>query len=151
MRLSSRCVESKLFGSLALPGAQAQYVRVPKAGGTLFLVPRLPSTRSVTDQSLLLLGDVLPTGYFAALQALRHPNLQTLIGPDHTPFSGYWTLATSVQRPDSPTELLDEEKVITCAVVGLGPVGILRMAFRSSPVTKLSLSAVCISQSPRCA
>ena len=130
-----------MFGSLALPGAQAQYVRVPKAGGTLFLAPTLSTgTDMVSEESLLLMGDVLPTGYFAALQALRHSNLQTVI--DHSPFPGSWTLGASVQHSITPADVPDDETIITCAVVGLGPVGIVRTTVHLSSMTKLNLSVV---------
>ncbi len=63
--LTSRCRRGQLFGwvqdGVGLHGAQAQHVRVPLADTTLVA---LPSEMSATRG--LLLGDVLPTGYFAA-------------------------------------------------------------------------------------
>ena len=113
---TSRCVESKLFGSPAQPGAQAQYIRVPKAGGTLLRVPDIASQiASVPDGLLLLLCDVLPTGYFAAQQALRHPNLQFVL-------SSSWL--------NMEASLLDAERTLGIAVVGLGPVGIVSTIWR---------------------
>ncbi|KAI0691365.1 chaperonin 10-like protein [Cerioporus squamosus] len=38
-----RCIHSCLFGIPHLPGGQAQYVRIPKAGGTLFNLSSLQS------------------------------------------------------------------------------------------------------------
>ena len=43
---------------------QAEYVRIPFADGTLFAWPE-----GVHPEEALLLGDVLPTGYFCARQA----------------------------------------------------------------------------------
>ena len=66
--LTARCVEGGLFGWVqdghGLQGAQAEYVRVPLAEGTLVRVPE-----GVGDEEALLLGDVLSTGYFCARQA----------------------------------------------------------------------------------
>ncbi|KAG1898200.1 chaperonin 10-like protein [Suillus fuscotomentosus] len=67
-----RCVESRLFGTPLTPGGQAQYVRVPRAGGTLYSLQDIPDGSSLADSSLLLLCDILPTGVFAAFQALSH-------------------------------------------------------------------------------
>ncbi|KAF9027519.1 GroES-like protein [Hymenopellis radicata] len=84
--ITCRCLESKLFGS-------PQYVRIPKAGGTLFnlsdpaLKEKYANFSSISDSSLLFLGDILPTGLFAAVQALHHPKLlPAILGtpwPDH--------------------------------------------------------------------
>ncbi|KIO19925.1 hypothetical protein M407DRAFT_16056 [Tulasnella calospora MUT 4182] len=92
---SARCAYSKLLGSPSLSGAQAQYIRIPKAGGTLVVVD--PNQFSgIPDPSLLLMADILPTGYFAVRSALRHPNL----------------------------ELIKRNGPLRIAVVGLGPVGL---------------------------
>jgi 2-desacetyl-2-hydroxyethyl bacteriochlorophyllide A dehydrogenase len=66
--LTARCVEGQLFGWVAqgrgLPGGQAELVRVPLAESTLVPVPdALPAEHA------LLVGDILSTGYFCALQA----------------------------------------------------------------------------------
>jgi len=70
--LTARCVEGGLFGWVqngqGLQGAQAEYVRVPLAEGTLVRVPE-----GVSDEEALLLGDVLSTGYFCARQAGVRP------------------------------------------------------------------------------
>ncbi|KAL9120196.1 MAG: hypothetical protein Q9187_003250 [Circinaria calcarea] len=62
--LSSRCVECLVFGTQQLPGAQAEYVRVPHADTTVFKAPE-----SLDAKSLVLMADVFPTGYFAATSA----------------------------------------------------------------------------------
>ncbi|KAF9534494.1 chaperonin 10-like protein [Crepidotus variabilis] len=126
---TSRCTESLLIGSPALDGAQAQYIRVPKAGGTLVSLSD-PSTwqssipeaarakvlSTLNDSSLLLLADILPTGLFAAVQALNHPKLGPIVKQAPWPmFDGLPTLS------DPPAAI---EKTITVAIIGLGPVGI---------------------------
>jgi threonine dehydrogenase-like Zn-dependent dehydrogenase len=63
--LTSRCVESQLFGWIhdgkGLNGCQAELVRVPLADSTLMKVPD-----GITDEQALLLGDNFSTGYFCA-------------------------------------------------------------------------------------
>ena len=63
--LTCRCPEGQLFGWVekgrGLPGTQAERVRVPLADSTL-----VPLPDSVPDEDALLLGDVLPTGWFCA-------------------------------------------------------------------------------------
>jgi threonine dehydrogenase-like Zn-dependent dehydrogenase len=62
--LTSRCLDSMLFGSTELDGGQAQYVRIPVADNTLFpQPPELPET------SVVLLADIFPTGMLAAKNA----------------------------------------------------------------------------------
>lgn len=69
--LTCRCVHGQLFGWVAggqgLHGAQAEYVRVPMADHTLFHLPA-----ELDDEVGLMLGDILPTGYFAAVGAEIH-------------------------------------------------------------------------------
>lgn len=122
-----RCTSSLLFGSPALQGAQAQYVRVPKAGGTLYNLTdpssyldesRGKALAGIADSSLLLLGDILPTGVFAALQSLTHPKVPSALAGKPWPESCL-ALATS-----SAVDLPSNVKVLTFAVIGLGPVGV---------------------------
>ncbi|KAJ0108573.1 hypothetical protein J7T55_015007 [Diaporthe amygdali] len=61
---SSRCVDCLLFGCPKLDGAQAEYVRVPHADGTVVKAPP-----EIQDQSLVLMADIFPTGYFGAKNA----------------------------------------------------------------------------------
>ncbi|KAF8644432.1 hypothetical protein AX16_008491 [Volvariella volvacea WC 439] len=128
---TARCPEGALFGSPALEGGQAQYVRVPKAGGTLFNLSN-PNTWSsalpaelktqalskISDSSLLMLADILPTGVFAALQALNHPKVAPVLT------GRPWPLCFSPATPITEVSLTKEDKVLTLAVIGLGPVGI---------------------------
>ncbi|KAI9848018.1 MAG: hypothetical protein M1838_000664 [Thelocarpon superellum] len=63
---SSRCERGKLFGSAALDGAQAQYIRIPLADSTVVKAPA-----GIKDETLILMADIFPTGYFAAYNAFR--------------------------------------------------------------------------------
>ncbi|KAF2101903.1 GroES-like protein [Rhizodiscina lignyota] len=64
---SSRCEKSQLFGSPALDGGQAEYVRAPLADTS---VRRAPP--GIDPKYLVLMADIFPTGYFAASNALSH-------------------------------------------------------------------------------
>ncbi|KAF5382719.1 hypothetical protein D9615_002837 [Tricholomella constricta] len=130
---TARCPEGALFGSPALEGGQAQYVRVPKAGGTLFNLSN-PNTWStalseqekekaltgLADSSLLMLADILPTGVFAALQALNHPKVQPILT------GRPWPLCFSPEISTEGNEIsfTPEDRILTIAIIGLGPVGI---------------------------
>lgn len=72
---SSRCKNSLLFGTKALDGAQAEYVRVPLADSTLVLQPSLFSSSPESEKKLVLMADIFPTGYFAAKNIFQdiHP------------------------------------------------------------------------------
>ncbi|KAH7038843.1 alcohol dehydrogenase [Macrophomina phaseolina] len=76
LELSSRCVQSQCFGTPGLPGAQAEYVRVPLAESTLFKAPA-----GIKDQNLILMADIFPTGYFAALNAVSRLPSNLLVPP----------------------------------------------------------------------
>ncbi|KAF8967064.1 alcohol dehydrogenase [Flammula alnicola] len=130
---TGRCPEGALFGSPALEGGQAQYVRVPKGGGTLFnlsdpstwssSLPKEAKEKALTglsDSSLLLLADILPTGVFAALQAIHHPKVAPVITGKP------WPLCFSEGDLDQGNEVsfTAEDKILTIAIIGLGPVGI---------------------------
>ncbi|KAH9848308.1 chaperonin 10-like protein [Lenzites betulinus] len=110
-----RCIHSCLFGILTLPGGQAQYIRIPKAGGTLFSLSALQAPGDATpkwdlsklaDSSLILLADILPTGVFAAMQALQHPKIAPMLTGKPYPYGGFG------------------DRALTIGVVGLGPVGV---------------------------
>ena len=129
-----RCVESQLFGTPHTPGGQAQYVRVPRAGGTLYnlegisaayVYPDQETKESIgklADSSLLLLCDILPTGVFAAFQGLNHPKtLPILTSRSYPHSSGAALLESDVSVP-----LKAEDQVLTIAIIGLGPVGVVR-------------------------
>ncbi|KKZ58448.1 hypothetical protein EMCG_00939 [[Emmonsia] crescens] len=63
---SSRCESSQLLGSVVLDGAQAEYVRIPYADGTVMKAPE-----GIQDHALVLMADIFPTGYFAASNGLQ--------------------------------------------------------------------------------
>jgi len=129
---TARCPQGALFGSPILEGGQAQYVRVPKAGGTLFNLSD-PSTWStslpievrqtalskIADSSLLVLADILPTGVFAATQLMNHPKLAPILSGKP------WPLCfTPDADAGNEVGLLAEDRVLNLAIIGLGPVGI---------------------------
>ncbi|OSC97355.1 hypothetical protein PYCCODRAFT_1419555 [Trametes coccinea BRFM310] len=129
---TSRCVHSCLFGIPSLPGGQAQFVRIPKAGGTLFSLSALQYSATgianrdlshLSDSSLILLADILPTGVFAAMQALQHPKIAPMLTAKPYPLGGHFPAQTSSQG-QAAAALQSEDRILTIAVVGLGPVGI---------------------------
>ncbi|RYP21505.1 hypothetical protein DL767_009239 [Monosporascus sp. MG133] len=77
MGYTSRCTQSALFGCKALDvastndfdtlqGAQAEYVRVPLADGTVMKAPP-----ELDDEALILMADIFPTGFFGARNAFN--------------------------------------------------------------------------------
>jgi threonine dehydrogenase-like Zn-dependent dehydrogenase len=101
-------------------------------GGTLFDLSD-PSTWSsnlpkdvkekalsqISDSSLLMLADILPTGVFAATQALNHPKVAPVLT------GRAWPLCFSpAVEQGNEVGLTAEDKVLTVAIIGLGPVGI---------------------------
>ncbi|HSU16166.1 zinc-dependent alcohol dehydrogenase family protein [Longimicrobium sp.] len=69
-----RCVQAQPIGAL---GAQAPFLRVPLADGTLVATPELPSGDLVP--SLLAASDVLGTGWFAADAAAAGPGKTVVV------------------------------------------------------------------------
>jgi len=63
---SCRCVRSKLLGSPVLDGAQAEYIRIPDADGTVVKAPK-----EIDDKALVLMADIFPTGFFGATNAFN--------------------------------------------------------------------------------
>jgi threonine dehydrogenase-like Zn-dependent dehydrogenase len=113
-----------------MPGGQAQYVRIPKAGGTLYSLSgdfwstsvhakaTLGTRPEIADSSLLLMCDILPTGVFAAFQTLNHPKVLPIVTGLPYPESTF--------RADAgPVKLEVEDMILTIAVIGLGPVGVV--------------------------
>lgn len=64
--LTSRCVKATLIGTAALDGAQAEYLRVPLADSTAVVAPS-----GIDEKTLVMMADILPTGYFAASNGFR--------------------------------------------------------------------------------
>ncbi|TBU25558.1 alcohol dehydrogenase [Dichomitus squalens] len=126
-----RCKHSCLLGIPALPGGQAQYIRIPKAGGTLFSLNShhvsssrpVPDLSTLSDSSLLLLADILPTGAFAAIQALQHPKVAPILIGAKYPFGGFVAHRVTA-RDQTSVGLQAEDRILTIGIVGLGPVGI---------------------------
>jgi threonine dehydrogenase-like Zn-dependent dehydrogenase len=58
-----------VFGSIPLDGAQAEYVLVPLADTTLYPVPE-----GAKPELLVLMADIIPTGYFVANNAYKMLN-----------------------------------------------------------------------------
>jgi threonine dehydrogenase-like Zn-dependent dehydrogenase len=73
----SRCVQAKPLGA---EGAQAPYLRVPLADGTLVATPELPPNELVPG--LLATSDVLGTGWFGADAAAVAPGKTVVIVGD---------------------------------------------------------------------
>jgi threonine dehydrogenase-like Zn-dependent dehydrogenase len=73
----SRCVDARPVGAL---GAQAPFLRVPLADGTLVATPDLPSDELIP--SLLAASDVLGTGWFAADAAAAGPGKTVVVVGD---------------------------------------------------------------------
>ncbi|MBA4054745.1 MAG: alcohol dehydrogenase [Marivirga sp.] len=109
--LTSRCIQSQLFGwrenNKGLHGGQAEFVRVPLAESTLMSVPP-----DLSLEKALLLGDVIPTGYFCAYQAdIKPDGVYVVIGCGAVglmAIAGAFALgATSVFAVDTLSERLD--------------------------------------------
>ena len=56
--LTCRCEKSRVYGSPALEGAQAEYVDVPLADTTLFKAPN-----DVEDETLILMAVIYPSPF----------------------------------------------------------------------------------------
>ena len=74
--LTCRCTRGQLYGWVengnGLPGAQAEYVRVPFADATAFKIPEgVPDV--VDAEPVLFLGDILATGFYCAEMADVRP------------------------------------------------------------------------------
>ncbi|KAJ5789696.1 Alcohol dehydrogenase superfamily zinc-type [Penicillium psychrosexuale] len=64
---SSRCDKNGLFGCDSLDGGQAEYARIPNAEGSVMKAPE-----GVDEKYLVLMGDIFPTGWFAANNAFKN-------------------------------------------------------------------------------
>lgn len=123
-----RCPSGRLFGTPFTPGGQAQYIRVPKAGGTLYSLSSAGDFWStsevkgnIADSSLLLMCDILPTGVFTAFRALNHPNVLPMVTGLPYPLSSKLGDGLSSHLNQN---LDAADCLLTIGVIGLGPVGI---------------------------
>ncbi|RIB10153.1 chaperonin 10-like protein [Gigaspora rosea] len=109
--ITSRCEKGQLFGCLkngyGIHGGQAEYVRVPLASSTLVKIPE-----GISDNTALLLCDVLCTGYFCAENGLNE------LAPQISYLKQY---KLEYQKKD-------EYDDIVVVVVGCGPVGLMSIA-----------------------
>lgn len=78
----------------------------------------MPLSPSLDPKLSLLLADILPTGCFAAMQVLKHPNWLNGVGRG-------WLTSKEQGKGGRHDEKRREMKV---AVIGLGPVGVVRSA-----------------------
>src|SRR6058998_1411063 len=78
--LHTSCVHGGFFGTVDVPGAQAEAVRVPQADGTLVVLP--VSTDDALMPSLLTLSDVMGTGHHAAVVAKVGPGKSVAVVGD---------------------------------------------------------------------
>lgn len=62
---TARCAHGQLYGSTALDGGQAEYVRIPMADSTAMKAPS-----GIPDKMLILMADIFPTGYYGAKSAI---------------------------------------------------------------------------------
>lgn len=76
---------------------------------------------NIADSSLLLLCDILPTGIFAAFQALHHPKVLPMVTSLPYPSSSLFGITGNAT---GTAPLGSEDTTLTLAVVGLGPVGL---------------------------
>src|SRR5437870_6676071 len=77
--LHTSCIHGGFFGTVEVPGAQAEAVRVPLADGTLFVLP--VGKDDALMPSLLTLSDVMGTGHHAAVSAKVVPrNIVAVVG-----------------------------------------------------------------------
>lgn len=110
---TNRCANGPSFGSMALDGGQAEYVRVPFADSTLEFIPE-----EVSDESMIIMCDIFPTGYYGAMKAITKLMRNNETAED---LVGGTLHASSALRPKFKQVTLDE-MVVVC--LGCGPVGL---------------------------
>ncbi len=118
----SVCSSAVTFGFVALPGAQAEYLRVPNGHYTLEKVPD-----NVTDEKGIFAGDILATGYFAADRGEIKPNdVVAVIGSG--PVGLFAQMSAQLFEPkvvlaiDSMPERLEMSKKIGAVPVNMNEV-----------------------------
>src|SRR5918911_3151580 len=78
--LQTSCVHGGFFGTVDVPGAQGEAVRVPQADGTLVVLPA--GEDEALMPSLLTLSDVMGTGHHAAVTANVGPGKSVAVVGD---------------------------------------------------------------------
>src|SRR5919109_1893710 len=78
--LQTSCIHGGFFGTVDVPGAQAEAVRVPQADGTLYVLP--VGEDDALMPSLLTLSDVMGTGHHAAVVAQVGPGKSVAVVGD---------------------------------------------------------------------
>lgn len=81
---------------------------------------RTKAISGIADSSLLMLADILPTGVFAAVQALNHPKVLPIITGKPWPLC----FSASAAAKDNEVSFTAEDRIFTLAIIGLGPVGV---------------------------
>ncbi|KAJ5263936.1 chaperonin 10-like protein [Penicillium angulare] len=109
---TNRCQNGPSFGSMALDGGQAEYVRIPFADSTLETIPE-----DVDDDLMMLMCDIFPTGYYGTMKALTKLMQNTETAE---------TIFNFKPVPSAPKLYYtrQELKDVTVVCLGCGPVGI---------------------------
>jgi hypothetical protein len=79
----------------------------------------------IADSALLLLGDILPTGAFAALQALQHPKILPILTNKPYPALNSDIYESTTGLSLQPASMKEDDRLLTVAIIGLGPVGLV--------------------------
>lgn len=97
---------------MALDGGQAEYVRIPFADSTLETIPE-----NVSDDMMMLMCDIFPTGYYGAMRALTKLMRNTETAQSIFGFE---------PAPSAPSLSYTRQKLqdVTVVCLGCGPVGI---------------------------
>lgn len=67
-----------------------------------------------------MLADILPTGVFAAQQAINHPKVAPVVTGKPWPLC----FSQADLAPGNEVSLTLEDRILTIAIIGLGPVGV---------------------------
>lgn len=110
---TNRCANGPSFGSMSLDGGQSEYVRVPYADSTLEFIPE-----EVSDEMMIIMCDVFPTGYYGAMRAMNKLRRNTETADS---VIGGTLQALSALKPTFKEQKPDD-LVLVC--LGCGPVGL---------------------------
>jgi len=123
---TSRCIHGSAFGTQALNGSQAEYVRVPFADGTLLQAPE-----SMDDRLLLMMCDIFPTGFYGASRAIdgftkgKHCDPANDTAKTNGSSNGITNGSSNGSRTVSQLEFTEQSLYDTVFVcIGCGPVGL---------------------------